>query len=92
MAVWQVVCGLCAVMCVAETRIRPEPFSSFKAPRGDSVVTYCVYGIFSRRVFDTNAQSATLGIKCHGPLISPAETILNYQTVSPLIEWTYHVS
>jgi hypothetical protein len=53
MAVWQVVCGLCAVMCVAETRIRPEPFSSFKAPR---------------------------------------ETILNYQTVSPLIEWTYHDS
>jgi hypothetical protein len=61
MAVWQVVCGLCAVMCVAETRIRPEPFSSFKAPRGGKLLLI-VYTEYLADVFLIQMHNLRLGI------------------------------
>ena len=50
---WQVVCGLCAVVCVTDARIGSEPFTSSKAPKGDPprkvllcferVFQYCIW-------------------------------------------------
>ena len=50
MALWQVVCGLCAVLCVARVKTHREPFASFKAPRGEPV---CIEGVISSTLMST---------------------------------------